>query len=321
MKPFSTAIYDAVQNVTVKYARFNEISEEMDHITTLARDHQRPEGYCVMGCSGLGKTLLLKLHEAKFPEVRNETHLCRPVIRIKMPAKPTEMALLYVLALAFGEQYTGGRSYQLYSRVIKLLKQCRTHTILIDEAQHMVRRKNSDDAKLAADTLKNIMDEAVVSVVLAGVPEVEDILLANKQLRGRFTSVAVYEPWVVVPATVNKDKSEINKEVLPEFSGILCALTKKSGYQGDFSLLSRSDVIRRVYFATDGRIRYMSRLIAATLAVAIPNEIPKLELSHFSKAFLRKIHPRAKPESNPFDDAFVERRLILKGEPFWGDDE
>src|SRR5690606_37938998 len=140
------------------------------------------------------------------------------------------------------------------------------------------------------------------------VPEVEDILLANKQLRGRFTSVAVYEPWVVVPATVNKDKSEINKDVLAEFSGILCELTKKSGYQGDSTLLLRSDVIRRIYLATDVRIRYMSRLIAATLAVAIPNEIPKLQLSHLGQAFLRKIHPRAKPEGNPFDDAFVERR-------------
>lgn len=321
MKNFSEEIYDEVQNRTVKYARYNQMMEEMDHIYRLAADYQRAEGMMIMGPSGSGKTRLLERFAEKHPDERKETHMHRPVVMITMPPKPTEMALLYRLTLAFGEQYTTGRSYQLLGRAQKLLRQCETHLLIIDEGQHMVRENNQKDASLAADTIKVIMDETKVGVIVSGIPEVEDILLANKQIRGRFTDVKMCDPWIVVNETLDSESSDINMEHLQEFSSILSALVTISNYSGDSSLFLQPDVIRRIYFATDGRIRYMSRLVAAVLATAIPTEAPKIELSHLHEAFTAKIYRRSKPESNPFDEAFVERRLILSGEPFWGDVE
>jgi energy-coupling factor transporter ATP-binding protein EcfA2 len=321
MDAFSNEIYNAVLNTTVRYERFKQVIGEMKHLYELANDFRRSEGMLIMGPSGSGKSRLLERFSSNYPDVRKKTHMSRPVITVTMPPKPTEMALLYRIALAFGEQYASGRSYQLLARVINLLIQCETRILVIDEAHHLARRNNLKDAQLAADILKVIMDETKAGLILSGIPEVEEILLSNKQLRGRFTNSVMFEPWVVVSDTQNKERSDINAAHLQEFASIMISLIKGANYNGDSSLFTQPAVIRRIYFATDGRIRYMSRLVATVLAKAIPNEVPKLEMAHLHAAYTDGIHQRAKPESNPFDETFADRRLNLRGEPFWGDAE
>ena len=318
MSVFSEEVYDHVLNRTVKHAGFNEIFQRMEHIFRLAKDYERPEGMLIMGPSGVGKTRLLDRFAAAHPDERKETYLYRPIIKITMPPKPNQMALLYQLNLAFGEQYTVGRSHQLLGRAIKMLKQCKTHLIAVDESQHMVRRNSEKDATLAADTIKVILDEAKVSTILSGISEVAKLLHPSKQqLSGRFPEVFNVTPWKVVNEVKNRENSDIDEKNLNNFVGVMMDLIVASGYTGDYSVVSDLDFARRAYFATDGRIRYMSRLVASVMAIVIPTEASTLDIQHFSAAFLRKIYQNSTAESNPFDKKFVERRLILAGEPFW----
>lgn len=316
MTTFCNDTYRRVNDLTIGYAAYKEMWNKLHEMYQLAAEQQKPEGMMILGPSGIGKTRVLMRFAAEFPNRREETQMVCPVIRITMPPKPTENALLYQIALAFGEAYTFGKSYQLQNRVIWLLKNCLTRLLIIDESQHMVRRHNAKEAALAGDILKVIMDEAKTSMVLGGLPEIEDILMADEQIRGRFTYVQSLKPWKVVPDKQDKLEIEDCDNAQKTLVGVLIALARSAGYTGDCSEFEKLDVVRKIYFATDGRIRFVSRLVAATMAQVIPENAPAVTVKHLHIAFQKKIFNRASAKANPFDDAFVERRLEEKGEPF-----
>lgn len=234
MAAFSEAVYSGILNRTVKYERFKTLSERLEQIYRLAAIYQQSEGMMIAGPSGVGKSRIVDRFCEKYPDERCEEYMHRPIIRISLPSQPTPLSLLYELNSAFGSQYaTGSKSYELQRRFIDLAKKCRTHLVIIDESQHLVRYNNQKTISLAADTIKITMDQCKVGVLLTGILRTESLLQANRQLASRFTEVHIIDPWQVVSETRGKNGVDIDVDKLQEFISIVDTLAASSGYTGD----------------------------------------------------------------------------------------
>jgi len=72
----------------------------------------------------------------------------------------------------------------------------------------------------------------------------------------------------------------------------------------------------RIYYASDGRVSYIKRLLATALREVLQNDIEKISPEILEKAFTNEIWWEGTGALNPFNQRFEFRRLDRGGEPF-----
>jgi hypothetical protein len=72
----------------------------------------------------------------------------------------------------------------------------------------------------------------------------------------------------------------------------------------------------RLAFASDGRVRYIKRLLRVALEYAIEEREPELSPALLERAFTEAVWESGIGALNPFHPAFEFRRLDRGGEPF-----
>lgn len=285
----------------------------LDHMNQLRiacrHNRQRPRGMLLYGLSGAGKTTLAKYFEGQFPRKQEDERTVIPVLRVELPAQPTAKVIAEAVLVALGDPmaHAGTAEYRL-ARVRKLLVACGVEIVLIDEAQHIFENIDGRTRNIAADTLKNLMNETGLPFVFVGLPTCAAFFVSRLQL-GRRLNPKI--PFVAFPFKTQKDRME--------FARLLLNFDQALPFEGP-SVLVDSVVTEKLHTACFGLIGTLTLLLESSLRRALRESSPALGREHLASAFESEVFLGCRPSRNPFHDKFDGRPLTGEGEPFFGFD-
>lgn len=281
---------------------FNEVSALLD----LYRCSRINQNLLIVGEAGTGKTTICKAIVNKNPRLVQPERDLIPVLHISIPATATISGVCEEILNKLGDPYASTGTVSIKTtRIIKLMSALSVELLLIDEGQHIQDRGRSTTQYMVGDWIKSLMDQIRIPTVILGLPRVINLLQTNEQLRRRFTRLRRLE--------MGQDSSmSIENECLALFLGLAESLPFKFK-QGQAGW---SEYARRIYFACDGRVAYIKKLLAGTIRIATDNSITTIEPQTLEAAFTAEVWWEGIGPLNPFNDKFIFRTLNQANEPF-----
>jgi len=259
----------------------------------------------ISGESGTGKTTLCEAFERQHPREEGDEGFEVPVVYISMPTRPTVKAFATAILEKLGVGILGRPDAEMLLRQVKtLLVACKSRVVVIDEVQHFIDRRGQDAVAEMADCLKVIMDQTGVSAILVGLPRIILMLRSNEQLRRRINLHHSLQSFEI--------GTKIGQQ---EFLHYLRYVEKHIPFSTP-QRISTADLLLPLWYASNGLIDYVNKLIGFAGDIALSAGEEKLNKAHFEMAFREFIWPGAQNEDNPFHADFRQRPLTANGEPF-----
>jgi hypothetical protein len=265
---------NVVENTLVPHVAFQTASRRLERCFDHAKSASEPICIALVGESRTGKSRLLEECVARHPTVRNSDGLIIPILMVKTPSKPTVKGLAELMLHALHEPlFDKGTENAKTLRLRRLLRECRTTMVVIDEFQHFYDKGSHKVMHHVADWLKILVDDAKVALVVAGLPTCQAVIEQNEQLRGRFLA-PVYMPrfnWMN-----GKDREE--------FIDILGAFNQSLGHHFDLPDLDTPEMAFRIYAATGGLMGYLTKFLRQLVWNVLDDQQTTIELSDMVRA-------------------------------------
>ena len=260
----------------------------------------------VTGEAGTGKSTLCQwlAHQHPVEHLQDRNKVTALVATI--PPAATVPGVIDAMLNALGDPWHQiGTITAKTFRLVTLCRECGVELMLFDEAQHLHDRGDTRTHYMVGDWLKHLIDEIGVPTCLIGLPRVEQILQINDQLRRRFSRRMCL-------ALGQSDTDSVETECLQLFTSLVSFFSIPISS----SLYSPQEMGRRLYYASDGRVAYVKKLLAAALHHALENDIEAIDAAILEKAFTEEIWWEGVGTLNAFHPQFEFRRLDRGGEPF-----
>ena len=245
-------------NKTIKHARFVEIMESIER--THAMSGIVGTGMILFGPPGVGKSTALLHYEKQYKkqienlETPELTKL--PIIKVSVPAKPTIKGLLEKLLEAADHPIKNGTSSKLESRLSAVIRNQQVEMIILDEFQHMLREQAQTSTRNVLNFIKVLMDEHKLAVVMCGIPSAVNAFSQYEELYQRFC----FEQVLLRPFSMcSEAEMSYFKSYMVTVDRILCDLNVQA------VSLSSEDMMKRMMLATEGKARYINRLVVKAL--------------------------------------------------------
>lgn len=276
-KPFSTMTFSErlciVNNIYIVYPRFKEILTAIDDCHHFSGSKDEPECLFLKGATGAGKTTLIKSYEQDYPRRETYDGTLVPVLSVTIPSPANVKSVVSKLLWQLGDPYYDkGTTSSQTIRLIGLMKDCGVELVFLDEFQHFIDRDSAKVLKTVSDWLKNLILDTKVPMILIGLPEAETVFQFNPQLSRRFA------------ARYNLSPFDWSADGGMEFRSFLHAvetqlpLTEKSN-------LASEEMALRFYYASDGIVAYVMKLIRYGTLLALKQGQEKLALNVLANAF------------------------------------
>lgn len=290
-----------LREVFVYYPRFKMILDSIQECHSQCKGSNEPECLFVKGDTGTGKTTLYTTYAANYPRSSTSEGSIVPVLDAIVPAGATVKGVASKLLRSLGdpEPYRGTRD-TMTIRLLNLMKDCEVELIFLDELNHFFDRDSDKLLKTVSDWLKEIIIESKIPIVAFGLPTAEGVLGAevNPQLSRRFSHRVSLDPF-----RWSDDNGIEFRKLLAKFEyGI--PLSEKS-------CLFTDEMAYRFYYASDGIIAYVVKLIRNGTRLALKRGREKLDLDVLGQAFDTYVkQDKPKKKYNPFwDDSFTSELL------------
>lgn len=260
----------------------------------------------ILGESGTGKSSLCKWIKHKYPRFSLPDREVLPVLYVAVPAAATIVSMVEAILKRLGDPSpTTGTASSKTARLVLLCRACRVELILLDEAQHIHDRGQTTTHYMVGDWLKSLIDQIAIPTVFLGLPSLQLLLQVNEQLRRRFSRR-------VCLALGKSDSESIHNECLQLFIslGACLPLPLSSGAYG------WDELGMRLYYASDGRVAYIKKLLACALRISLETQVGEIEPAVLERAFTEELWWEGVGKLNPFNPAFEFRSLDRGNEPF-----
>lgn len=240
-------------------------------------------GIMVYGSSGVGKTMLTNaLVEYGLKHYGEDS-----VLRTQLATGATIRGMISSLLLGFGDARSSkGTAQALSMRLKKTIRARGCRLIIIDETQHLI--PGGKPSKTLIDNILNafkILDETGVSFLLAGMDDIMQLWLADKQIRSRFQTTCFLD-ILVYP----KDR--------PAWRGIVrkyLETIEKHGMSVDCPELED-----RCYAASKGAMRPLVLILTTAVSLAHKGGTTTITKEHLHQAAQKQVD-KHDGEPNAFD--------------------
>lgn len=292
----------------VEHTVLQECLSQIQAIHTAARHHRgKARGMLIYGLTGTGKSTAAKEYEQRYPRIQASDRVLIPVLRVELPGHPTAKAIGEAILIALGDPlpHAGSAEFRM-NRVRKLFKECQVELLILDEVQHITDNLNGRDRNIAADTIKNLMNDTGVPCVFIGTPSCRAYFVENQQLGRRCSPKICIKPFGFGTAADRTD-----------FLRLLLSLHQKLPFTGPSALID-PQTAEALHFASFGLLGLLSQLIECALRNTLLAGATQLTREALHRAFAEVIYPRCPKNRNPFDSEFSGMPLIRADEPFHG---
>jgi hypothetical protein len=283
-------------------AAFNDI----EALLKLYRGSGLAQHLLVLGETGTGKTTLCRDFVTRYPRMMLSDRDIVPVLHISIPSAATIAGVTEAMLTKLGDPFpTTGTVSAKTARAVKLARALSVELLLIDEAQHIQDRGRLPTQYLVGDWLKTVMDELNVPTVLLGLPRVGQLLQVNEQVRRRFSRRRYLQMGQCGETSIEAECLQLFLSLGDSFPIPIRA--------GNFSW---DEIAQRVYYASDGRVAYIKKLLAGAIRIAFERELDCIDTRVLQDAFIAEVWWEGVDQLNPFSEKFQFRRLNRPGEPF-----
>lgn len=303
--------YFTLRNTVIQHPYFCESVREIAKLHLLKRNGHTDGGLVLVAQSGTGKSTLLETYEKHFPRSVDGGMTTIPVLRVVTPEAPSVKAFTQQILFAMGDRDNSNtNTTKKTQRIATLFKSCGVELLLVDEFQHFFEGRRKAEGNRVADWLKNLLNETKIAVVLAGLPRSTEVLSFNPSLKRRCGT-----PFYFQPFGYTAESEQLH------FRAVLKGLQTRLPLES-VDLFERN-LARRFYFASNGLLDYVVRILDEAVQSSHLYGTTKLDLESFEQAFVARIWKAAPKNLNPFSKKFVYRQLMQPGEPFcnWEDAE
>lgn len=272
---------------------FNKIEECM----SLSQVLTEPMNILLIGEAGTGKTTvcnkILKKYERQTLNKKDRIVTLIPAFYTSIPNPVTIKGVASAMLASLGDPAPNrGSANELTMRIGKLLKECQTKVILLDELQHLLIRdlgKRND----VSDWLKSIINNFNVPIVVVGMPNCESIIDQDKQLSRRFS-----DRFELVNLEYIENKKCEFKKFLFSLISAYTQIAKLKSYP-DFRL---KHYCLALYTATGGNPGDLVKLVRRATVLAITKGRNTIGICDFAEIYSCTSFAYSKPiKSNPFE--------------------
>ncbi len=265
-----------IQETLVEHSGFVRAVERIEQGFKYAKGSANPICIALIGESRTGKSRVLDECLMHHPRTRTEDGLNVPILKVRTPSKPTVKGLVELLLESIGDPKccTGTENIKT-SRLKKLMKDCGTQMVMIDEFQHFWDKGSRKVMHHVADWLKILVDDTNVALVVGGLHSCQAVLEQNEQLMGRFS------------APIKMQRFEwLNNDLRTDFIAILGAYNESMQEHYDLPCLTNESMAFRFYCATGGLFGYLVKLLQCAVWNAIDQKTSVITLEDLAVAHL-----------------------------------
>jgi hypothetical protein len=267
-----------VEKIHIKYPRIVRLRRLIDHCREHSKIAAEPECMLIVGARGCGKTTECKRYTIEFPPVTTPEGSTIPILYASIPSPTTTKSiptkLLYSLRDPFWDK--GSNTVQTL-RLCKLLNDCGTEAIILDEFHNFIDGKTDRAVLEISNWLKDFLNEARKPLIIAGLPYCDIVLEANDQLERRFPIRETLHPlgWKT-------------KEEKDDFKKFMKLIDMQLPFK-ERSNLSDEEMAYRFYCATNGVIDFVMKLIRRAAELAIDRNMEMLNLDVLARAYAERL--------------------------------
>ena len=276
--------------IYVSYPRFKAILSAIEYCHHFSCCKDEPECMFLSGPTGVGKSTIYRTYASKYPRQVTTEGTTVPILAITIPAPVTVKTVVTKMLWELGDPaYEKGTIGNQTIRLIGLIKDCGVELIILDEFQHFIDRDSEKVLKTVSDWLKTLILDTNLPIILIGLPEAEQVLQlkSHSQLSRRFAN-----RYCLSPFNWQSDNGL-------EFRTFLHLLESSLPLK-EVSNLGSSEMALRCYYASDGVIAYVMKLIRYGTYVALKQGQEKLDVNILGAAFEQYVHADKPDKVNPF---------------------
>lgn len=266
-----------INNIRVIHPYMAEIMKKLTSCHTLAMRRPEPPCMVVTGIQGVGKTTLYKTYAERYPRVETDEGTIVPCLTATIPVPATVSSLVSEILYALGDvEPEMGNVANRTKRLRRLLKECGTEIIFLDEFQHFIDRDSERVLKTTADWLKNLLNQTGIPIVLLGMPSCTHILESNPQLKRRFSIRMELRPFEWATSVNGITDYPLRK---------LLKVVEKQLPLNLPSNLSDPETAYRIFAASGGVIDSIMKLIRGAAELAVLNGGEKITLDLLAEVY------------------------------------
>lgn len=307
--PEDMTVLERANMALIRYPRFKELHQEIRLCQQLSQVSGEPQCISLTGLAGAGKSTLVLDYTALFPRVKTPTGMDIPVFYMETPSPVTVKGMSETMLEELGDPAAHrGTQSQLNSRLIHLLKVCKTELVILDDFHHLVNTPTTRVLALVSDWLKVLIKKSGLPFMVVGIRgEVEPILHSNAQLSRLFATRETLEPfhW-------NPERPKTIEEFRRFVEYAECAIEMPMPTE-----IPRLELLYRLYYATDGIVGNLMNLLRRAAVVARQEGAPTLDLRLLALAFEKRLAQHLRGKENPFataaDALFVPQGAASSG--------
>ena len=299
------SVINKLENIVIKHPAYVEAEKKLLSCFEKSLKYGICHHTSCWGQPGTGKSTLRKAMMKRFPKIELEDRMLQHVVSVITPPSPTKKRLAEEVLKVMGDEcYFIGAEAEKTQRIERLFESLDVKMIIFDELQHFVDQNNRKILWEVTDWLKHLEENTNVCIVLLGLQRGKLVIDKNSQLSRRFSRHIALPPFSV---STLEGKSYF-ASVLHKILRIPPVTISVEDLTEDFFL--------RFFYATEGIIDYMIKLICAAFELAALAKDPVVTMKHLQLTFADVVLASATEEQNPFSKSYKYIRLVEEGMPF-----
>ncbi|MBP4051628.1 TniB family NTP-binding protein [Chromobacterium violaceum] len=305
MKPQSMyAAIGTVEQQRLFFPSFERAIQRINRVHQMSLAGNKPRHMMILGPSGAGKSSVLEEYLRHFPAIEEVEQKHIPVLQVEIKSSPTVRSVAEDILKAMGVPMAyRGTVNEKTDRVVASMGKFKVELLMLDEVQHLLgANKRSFSSNDETEWLKTLLNLVDIPVVLSGLPYAEALLSSNEQLRRRLDGVCHLSPFSVEDEAVASD-----------FAGVINWFDKEI-HTGQPIGLHEGDMLHRLFYASDGLIGYLSKLLIGAMEIRLEHRCKRVEPWILEQSFTDNLWSEGVGPLNPFHKKFVHRRLNKAGE-------